>query len=32
MLFDEAMDGIRAVFDNAADRTAGAIGNSKSYL
>lgn len=32
MLFDEAMDNIRAAFDTAADRTAGAIGNSKSYL
>ena len=32
MLFDDAMDNIRAAFDTAADRTAGAIGNSKSYL
>lgn len=32
MLFDEAMEGLRSVFDTATDRTADAIENSKSYI
>lgn len=32
MLFDEAMEGMRSFFDNAAQRTTDTIQNSKSYL
>ena len=32
MLFDEAMDGMRSFFDNAAQRTADTLQNSKSYV
>ena len=32
MIFDEAVDGIRSVFNTAADYTAGAIDNSRTHL
>ena len=32
MMIDEAMNGLRSVIDSAAQRTADAIGNSRSYM
>jgi len=32
MLLDEAMDGVRSFFDNASQRTADTLRNSKSYM